>query len=106
MPIKAPGKRWGKRLEKSKVFGEGGGHHKSIYADLLITPLVEEQDRVIGDRPIQATDLTGSALPQLETPPGELARLKWEQAKSAAASGANTWRTHPHNKVRLVRRSS
>jgi hypothetical protein len=43
---------------------------------------------------------------ELETPPGELARLKWEQAKSAAASGANTWRTHPHNKVRLVRRSS
>lgn len=43
---------------------------------------------------------------ELETPPGQIARLKWEQAKSAAASGADTWRTHPHNKVRLVRRSS
>ena len=43
---------------------------------------------------------------ELETPPGQIAKLKWEQAKSAAASGANTWRTHPHNKVRLVRRSS
>jgi hypothetical protein len=42
----------------------------------------------------------------LETPPGQLAKLKWEQAKSAAAAGADTWRTHPHNQVRLVRRSS
>jgi hypothetical protein len=42
---------------------------------------------------------------ELETPPGQLARLKWEQAKSAAASGANTWRTHPHAQVRLARRS-
>lgn len=41
MPIQAPGKRWGKRLERSKVFGGGGGHHKAIYADLLITPLVD-----------------------------------------------------------------
>src|SRR5579871_4548202 len=41
MAIQVPGKRWGKRLEKSKVFGGGGGHHKSIYADLLITPLVD-----------------------------------------------------------------
>jgi len=41
MAIQVPGKRWGKRLERSKVFGGGGGHHKSIYADLLITPLVD-----------------------------------------------------------------
>ena len=41
MGIKVPGKRWGKRLEKSKVFGDGGGHHKAVYADLLITPLVD-----------------------------------------------------------------
>ena len=42
MPIKVPGKRWGKRLQKSKVFGEGGTHgKKSVFADLLITPLVD-----------------------------------------------------------------
>lgn len=40
----------------------------------------------------------------LEIPPGELARLKWEQAKTAAASGANTWKEHPNAKARLVRR--
>ena len=43
---------------------------------------------------------------ELETPPGELARLKWEQAKTAAASGAATWRDHPNAKVGLARRAS
>jgi hypothetical protein len=43
---------------------------------------------------------------ELETPPSQLAKLKWEQAKSAAAAGANSWQTHPNNKVRLVRRAS
>ncbi len=43
---------------------------------------------------------------ELETPPGELAKLKWEQAKSAAQAGASSWQTHPNAKVRLVRRSS
>ncbi len=41
---------------------------------------------------------------ELEIPPSELARLKWEQAKTAAASGASTWREHPNAKARLVRR--
>jgi biopolymer transport protein ExbD len=41
MPIKPPGKRYGKRLQKSKVFGEGGHAKKSVFADLLITPLVD-----------------------------------------------------------------
>src|SRR3954470_16169462 len=41
MPIKVPGKRYGKRLEHSKVFGHGGHAKKSIFADLLITPLVD-----------------------------------------------------------------
>jgi hypothetical protein len=41
---------------------------------------------------------------ELETPPGQLARLKWEQAKAAAASGASTWQDHPNAKVGLARR--
>jgi uncharacterized damage-inducible protein DinB len=41
---------------------------------------------------------------ELETTPSELARLKWEQAKTAAASGVSTWREHPNAKARLVRR--
>lgn len=49
---------------------------------------------------------TRAWLKELETPPSELARLKWEQAKTAAASGAATWRDHPNAKVRLVRRNS
>jgi hypothetical protein len=43
---------------------------------------------------------------ELETPPGQLARLRWEQAKTAAAAGAATWRKHPNAQVRLVRRAS
>ena len=41
---------------------------------------------------------------ELEIPPSELAKLKWEQAKTAAASGVSTWREHPNAKARLVRR--
>ncbi len=43
---------------------------------------------------------------ELETPPSQLARLKWEQAKTAAASGATTWREHPNAKVSWTRRAS
>jgi hypothetical protein len=42
----------------------------------------------------------------LETPPDQLARLRWEQAKAAAAAGASTWRRHPNAGIHLVRRDS
>jgi hypothetical protein len=42
----------------------------------------------------------------LETPPSELAKLRWEQAKAAAASGASTWREHPNAKTRITRRTA
>jgi hypothetical protein len=42
---------------------------------------------------------------ELETPPSELARLKWEQAKSTAAAGVSHWREHPNAKVGLARRA-
>src|SRR4051794_9288372 len=41
MAIETPGKRWGKRLQRSKVFGHGGHGKKGMFADLLITPLVD-----------------------------------------------------------------
>ena len=41
MAIQVPGKRYGKRLEKSRIFGKGGHGKKGIFADLLITPLVD-----------------------------------------------------------------
>ena len=43
---------------------------------------------------------------ELEPPPGQLARLRWEQAKTAASTGAAAWRGHPNAQVRLVRRAS
>ena len=49
---------------------------------------------------------TRAWLRELETPPSELARLKWEQAKAAAASGASAWSEHPNAKVGLSRRAA
>jgi len=49
---------------------------------------------------------TRAWMKELETPPSQLARLKWEQAKSAAAAGAANWQGHPNAKVRLARRVS
>lgn len=43
---------------------------------------------------------------ELETPPDQIARLKWEQAKAAAAAGAASWQSHPNAKVHLHRVSS
>ena len=43
---------------------------------------------------------------ELETPPSQLARLKWEQAKHAATTGAGAWRNHPNAKIGLARRTS
>jgi hypothetical protein len=48
--------------------------------------------------------LVGSALlsatrqwvDQLERPPSEIARRKWQQARAAAAAGAGAWRNGPH----------
>ena len=57
---------------------------------------------VAGAHLITATRLWAS---ELESPPSELARLKWEQAKTAAASGAATWRDHPNNQVGIRKAS-
>jgi hypothetical protein len=50
--------------------------------------------------------VTRAWIKDLETPPDQLARLKWEQAKATAAAGASTWRGHPNAKIRLVSRVS
>lgn len=43
---------------------------------------------------------------ELEIPPGQLAKLKWEQAKHAASTGAGAWRAHPNAQARLSRRGA
>jgi hypothetical protein len=35
---------------------------------------------------------------QLEQPPSEIARRKWQQAKAAAAAGADAWRNSPQTR--------
>lgn len=41
MPIEVPGKRYGKRLQKSRIFGHGNHGRKPMNSDLSITPLVD-----------------------------------------------------------------
>ncbi len=41
MGIQPPGKRYGKRLAHSKIFGHGLAGHKATNADLNVTPLVD-----------------------------------------------------------------
>ena len=36
---------------------------------------------------------------QLEQPPSELAKLKWQQARAATTAGAKAWRNGPPAKV-------
>ena len=36
---------------------------------------------------------------QLEQPPSELAKRKWQQARAATTAGANAWRNSPAAKV-------
>jgi hypothetical protein len=36
---------------------------------------------------------------QLERPPGEIARRRWQQAKAAASAGAGAWRNGPQTPV-------
>lgn len=45
-------------------------------------------------------------LKELETPPDQMARLKWEQAKAAMSAGADSWQKHPNAQVRMVRKAS
>lgn len=49
---------------------------------------------------------TRAWLKDLETPPDQLARLRWEQAKTAMAAGATSWREHPNAQVHLTHRDS
>ena len=41
MAIVSPGKRYGARLERSKIFGHGAAKHGMQVADLNVTPLVD-----------------------------------------------------------------
>jgi hypothetical protein len=45
---------------------------------------------------------TRAWMKELDTSPDQLARLRWEQAKSAMAAGAASWREHPNAQVHLM----
>jgi hypothetical protein len=51
-------------------------------------------------------EATRAWVKELDTPPDQLARLRWEQAKAAAAAGTAAWREHPNAEIHLVRGGS
>jgi hypothetical protein len=55
---------------------------------------------------VHVISATRAWIQELEIPPNQLAKLKWEQAKTAATSGASAWREHPNSQARLVRRAA
>ncbi|MGO9080987.1 MAG: hypothetical protein ACLQDY_18400 [Streptosporangiaceae bacterium] len=54
----------------------------------------------------QVVSATRRWMRDLEVPPSQVAKLKWEQAKTAAATGAASWREHPSAHVHLLRRAA
>ena len=49
---------------------------------------------------------TRAWIKELETPPSQLARLRWEQARAAMSAGATTWQAHPNAQVHIQRRTT
>lgn len=55
---------------------------------------------------VHVVSATRAWIRELEIPPSQLAKLRWEQAKAAAASGSTAWREHPNAQTRLTRRAT
>ena len=51
---------------------------------------------LVGSAIVSATRQTVN---QLEQPPSELAKIKWQQARAATTAGAKAWRNSPAAKV-------
>jgi hypothetical protein len=75
----------GVRLNRSLLIGGGG--LVGIGGLLAFTGMV-----LVGSALLSATRQWAN---QLEQPPSEMARRKWQQAKAAAAAGAGAWRNGP-----------
>ena len=75
----------GVRLNRSLLIGGGG--LVGIGGLLAFTGMV-----LVGSALLSATRQWAN---QLEQPPSELARRKWQQAKAAATAGAGAWRNGP-----------
>lgn len=75
----------GVRVNRSLLIGGGG--LVGIGGLLGFTGMV-----LVGSALLSATRQWAN---QLEQPPSEMARRKWQQAKAAAAAGAGAWRNGP-----------
>jgi hypothetical protein len=68
----------------------GGGVLVGIGSLLGVTGMI-----LVGSALVSATR---QWVNQLEQPPSEMARRKWQQAKAAAAAGAEAWRNGPQTR--------
>jgi hypothetical protein len=75
----------GVRVNRSLLIGGGG--LVGIGGLLGFTGMV-----LVGSALLSATRQWAN---QLEQPPSEMARRKWQQAKAAASAGAGVWRNGP-----------
>jgi hypothetical protein len=82
MPMKDDASQGGVELNRSLVMG--GGVLVGVGGLLGLTGFV-----LVGSALLSATR---QWVDQLERPPSEIARRKWQQAKAAAAAGAEAWR--------------
>jgi hypothetical protein len=78
----------GMQLNRSRLVG--GGLLVGIGGLLGFTGMV-----LVGSALLSATR---QWVNQLEQPPSELARRKWQQAKAAASAGAEAWRNGPQTR--------
>jgi hypothetical protein len=76
------------RIQLNRSLLVGGGVLVGIGGLLGFTGVV-----LVGSALLSATR---QWIDQLERPPSEIARRKWQQAKAAASAGAAAWRNGPH----------
>jgi hypothetical protein len=78
----------GRQLNRRRLVG--GGLLVGVGGLLGVTGMV-----LVGSALLSATR---QWVQQLEQPPSEMARRKWQQAKVAAAAGAQAWRNGPQTR--------
>jgi hypothetical protein len=93
MPMKDDASQGGIQLNRSLVMG--GGVLVGVGGLLGFTGFV-----LVGSALMSATR---QWLDQLERPPSEIARRKWQQAKAAAAAGAEAWRNEVQTRSEQAR---
>jgi hypothetical protein len=88
-----------RREEQQRIPGGHSGHRSLLVGGGLLVGiggLLGFTGMVLVGSPLLSA--TRQWVNQLEQPPSELARRKWQQAKAAASAGAEAWRNGPQTR--------